>query len=98
MNSNQLIDEKPSCKKCKYAILQDEGYSNYTVMGTEFHCAKKLHPEDGFDYWYGEDKRLDYAQQCSSFEQGEPIKMDVEQNDVADLTPEQLKIWEKHKS
>ena len=44
-----------SCAKCKFAVYQDQGYSNYTVMGTDFFCAKKLHPNDGFDVGYGKD-------------------------------------------
>lgn len=66
------------CSECKYAILQDTGYSNWTVMGTDFHCAKKLHPEDGLDWWYGEDKRIEYAEQCAGYEAGEPVQMDVD--------------------
>jgi hypothetical protein len=30
-----------SCNTCKYAIFKDEGYSNYTVENTAFHCFMK---------------------------------------------------------
>ena len=37
--------KKPrSCNQCKYAIMQDFGYSNYTVEGTTFYCFLKKHP------------------------------------------------------
>jgi hypothetical protein len=63
---------------CKFAIHEDFGYSNYTVEGTTFHCAKKLNPAKG----------------CIGFEEGEGPKIDVEREDVASLTDEQKAIYE----
>ena len=63
-----MEDEKPHCGGCKFCVFKDHGYSNYTVEGTSFYCGKNLHPESGFDRWYGEDKRLEYAQECTGFE------------------------------
>jgi hypothetical protein len=85
-----------TCNGCRFACFVDYGYSNYTVEGTEFYCAKSLHPDGHFDRFYGEDKRLDFAAECSGFEAGEPISMDVDQEGIADLTPDQRTVWEMH--
>lgn len=67
-----------SCNTCRYALFEDYGYSNYTVEGTSFSCLKKAHPEDGFDRWYGQDKRLDFGQDCATYAFGDPVEMDVD--------------------
>jgi hypothetical protein len=88
-----------TCGDCKYAILQDTGYSNYTVMGMDFHCAKELHPDDGFDWWYGEDKRKEFAEQCAGYEAGEPVSMDVDGEN--EYTPDEqaiIDLWNSDKS
>ena len=43
-----------NCSDCKHSVLVDYGYSNYTVEGTNVYCIKKLHPNPGFDNWYGD--------------------------------------------
>lgn len=84
-----MSTEKKTCGGCKFALLWDTGYSNYTVEGTDFHCMKRLHPDGVFDNWYGEDKRLTFAETCFGYEGGEPIIMDVEGENETSLTPEQ---------
>lgn len=84
-----------TCNECKNALFEDFGYSNYTVEGTEFFCMVRAHPEDGFDRWFGEDERLNFAEQCPSFHEGPPIKMDVEHDEKDDLTDEQKKQYEE---
>lgn len=88
------MNDERSCRNCKFAIHADFGYSNYTVEGTTFHCGKKLHPDGEFDEFYGEDKRLKFAEQCQGFEAGEGIWMDVDNENEADLTPEQKELWQ----
>ena len=56
---------KQSCNNCRYAVLKDFGYSNYTVEGTEFSCAIQLHPDGSFDRWYGQDARLNWGSECA---------------------------------
>lgn len=85
-----------NCTECIYAVLVDCGYSNYTVEGTDFHCAKKLHPDAPFDVWYGEEEKLKLAETCSEFVEGRPVKMDVEHSDERTLDPLQMKIWEMY--
>ena len=84
-----------TCTDCKFAIFQDTGYSTYTVEGTDFYCAKRLHPKDGFDRFYGHDDRLDFAAECAGFEHGEPVRRDVDHDDYdwSELTQEQRDIW-----
>ena len=70
---------KKQCDECRWCILHDHGYSNYTVEGTDVICTRFLHPKQEFDRWYGEnDKDLSFAEQCSAFEPGEPFQMDVD--------------------
>jgi hypothetical protein len=74
-------EEKKTCAQCRWALGDDYGYSNYTTEGAYFHCMKKLHPEDGFDMWYGEEKRLEFAATCSGFEAGEITNLDCDRED-----------------
>ena len=67
-----------SCNECRYAVMVDYGYSNYTVEGTNVYCAQKLHPNDGFDHWYGENEYNKFAEQCQGFTQGSPVMIDVD--------------------
>jgi len=66
------------CTDCKYGYQQDTGYSNYTVMGVDFYCLLGAHYGDGFDLWYDQDERLLYANDCSSFYEGDNLFIDVE--------------------
>lgn len=83
-----LIPEM-SCNDCQFAFFADYGYSNYTVEGTDFFCTIGRHPKDGFDRFYGEDNRLDFAKECKCFVRGAPITMDVDHEDETELTESQ---------
>lgn len=76
------MTDKKSCMECKYRLSEDFGYSNYTVEGTTFNCLKKAHPEMPFDEFYGEDKRLAYAEQCGSFAAGTGVYIDCDREDL----------------
>jgi hypothetical protein len=76
-----MSDKPKSCNDCKFSLSQDFGYSNYTVEGTTFFCLKNLHPEkNGFDEFYGEDKRLNFAQECAGFVEGEGTEIDCDRD------------------
>ena len=81
-SESAVPEQPPTCNECRFAIFQDYGYSNWTVEGTEFFCAIKQHPADGFDRWYGDDGRLNYAAECRMFRAGEPISIDVDREDL----------------
>lgn len=72
---------KKTCDQCKYCLLEDFGYSNYTVDGTEASCILDLNPGLPKDYWYGQEPALNYAEHCSNFTHGEPILVDVDHNE-----------------
>jgi hypothetical protein len=83
------------CDNCRFCILEDHGYSNYTVEGTYVYCAKKLHPEDGFDRWFGEDKRLEFAEKCPEFTSGAPVSLDVDgENELDASEREVVAMWD----
>lgn len=88
------MGDKRTCDQCRFAVFEDHGYSNWTVEGTDFTCAKRLHPEGTFDRFYGHNPKLDYAAQCPGFDAGECVDMDVECENEASLTPEQRQVWD----
>ena len=69
---------KRRCDNCRWAIMQDYGYSNYTVENTNMICAQRAHPEREFDRFYGEDKRLLHAEKCEHYGEGSPVELDVD--------------------
>ena len=77
------------CTGCYHAVLQDHGYSNWTVEGTNVYCSKKLHSNDGFDRWYGENTDDNYANHCDSYRSGKPVGMDVDHEDYDSLSPDE---------
>jgi len=81
------------CTDCKFCVLVDNGYSNYTVEGTDFYCGKKCHPKAPFDHFYGTEKLLEHAEKCPNFTSGEKIHIDVNREEVETLTAEQLEIY-----
>jgi hypothetical protein len=92
---------KSTCSNCEYAIFHDYGYSNYTVEGTTFYCAINKHPDGAFDRWYGESERLQFAEECDSFTEGDPIELDVEfseEYDLKHLTEKEAEIYYKWKN
>lgn len=89
-----MTEKTPNCRDCKFAVHMDYGYSNYTTEGTDFACGLKKHPDGQFDEFYGDDKRLKFAEQCECFEAGEGVWMDVDRENEADLTPEQRALYE----
>ena len=97
MSNLTPTDKSEECTNCKFAILQETGYSNWTVMGTDFFCGLDLHPADGFDIYYGTDLGLKYAAECDAFEAGECITLDVDgENELLDREKAIVQKWEKH--
>lgn len=76
-----MAEEKKSCHGCKWGLSDDYGHSNYTTEGSYFHCLKKLHPDPGFDEFYGEDKRLEFAEQCPGFVAGAIVNLDCDREE-----------------
>lgn len=81
------------CSNCYNAVLADYGWSNWTVEGTSVYCSKKLHPSDGFDRWYGENKEDAFAEQCPAFTKGKPVHMDVDREDLDSLKADELRRY-----
>lgn len=71
-----------NCNECRFAVLEDYGYSNYTVEGTNFSCALKLHPQGSFDRFYGHTPKMDYADECSNYSEGDPVWLDVDGENI----------------
>ena len=67
------------CHECRYCILTDYGYSNYTVEGTTADCLMDLNKAFPVDTFYGEEPVLAFAEECKSYTHGSPVEVDVEQ-------------------
>lgn len=72
-----------TCNDCKYCIMQDFGYSNYTVEGTEADCLKNQNQRFPVDNWYGHSEEAKYAFECPMFVEGDPVYVDCDQEDGA---------------
>ena len=89
-----------SCNECRYAVGQDTGYSNYTVMGTDFICLLNKNPNNHFDIWYGEAKELNHAEQCDKYTYSDnapacfDVDGDVSADDAFDGDSELVAMWE----
>jgi hypothetical protein len=59
-------------------VLEDYGYSNYTVEGTNADCYLNLNPKFPVDNWYGEAEAHNFAKECSRYSKGEPVSLDVD--------------------
>jgi len=88
--------EARTCLDCRFSVQEDYGYSNYTTEGTEFSCAKRLHPDGAFDRWYGEAPRLLFAQQCAGFEAGDGIEVDTEREAEPREGDPEWEVWQMH--
>lgn len=78
------------CTDCGWHMAIQYGYSNWTVEGSYIHCRRDLLPATGIDDWYGEDKQLGIiATACPDFCPGAGGTVDVDREDIEDLTPEQ---------
>lgn len=75
-----MTEEKKTCMDCKFRLSQDFGCSNYTVEGTTFYCLFKKHPGAPFDEFYGEDKRLAFAEQCDGYVKGKGTNIDCDRD------------------
>lgn len=73
-----------TCLNCKYCLLVDDGYSNWTVEGTTVICTKDR--QEPFDRWYGSDQRINFAEKCKKYSNGEPERLDVERGCYNDLS------------
>lgn len=69
-------EQKLGCDHCKFALIVDYGYSNYTVEGSTFHCLKNIHPKSGEDWFYGEAK--DFGKTCASWGGGGMTELDCD--------------------
>jgi hypothetical protein len=66
-----------SCRNCAWLLVQEFGYSNYSVTDIQISCLKNQHPflpaetADGID-----DDALTYN--CKQHKEGNPLQVDVD--------------------
>jgi hypothetical protein len=66
------------CNECKWCVLEDYGYSNYTVEGTNAECLLDMNPAFPVDMGWGLTEEIDFANVCPRFKEGAPIEVDVD--------------------
>ena len=72
--------ETKKCSNCSFCLLKDYGYSNWTVDGTNSVCRRGKRPT--FDVGWNDDNENDlFAQECSEYFYGQPLKRRVEDYD-----------------
>ena len=86
-----------TCRECKFGVFQDYGYSNYTVEGTDFNCAKRMHPHGEFEPTFDDDERLKFANDCHGYAAGNAVDLCVGDG-AEDLAPEQKEVYALHLS
>lgn len=71
------MSDQKSCNICRFCLLHDYGYSNFTTEGIDSYCLKE-HRGD-FDNWYGgETKSVKYAENCPHYKLGDPVSVDFD--------------------
>lgn len=66
------------CDDCKFCVLEDYGYSNWTVEGTDANCLLHMNPWFPVDRGWETAEELDFANICPRFKEGEPMHIDVD--------------------
>jgi hypothetical protein len=66
------------CVECKFCVLEDYGYSNWTVEGTNADCYLNLNPGFPVDNYYGATPEHKFADSCLRYSKGEPIEIDCD--------------------
>lgn len=69
---------KLKCDDCKFCLLEDYGYSNYTVEGTDASCIIDMNPGFPADHRWGESDELNWANICPRFKEGYAVAVDVD--------------------
>lgn len=70
-----------TCNDCKYSIIEDYGYSNYTVEGSDIDCLNGLNPGFPVDNWYGDSKETKFGATCPAFFAGTGVAVDVDRDE-----------------
>jgi hypothetical protein len=79
-----------SCSTCVFSLLQDHGYSNWTVEGTVISCYYDLNPGFPTDRFYDLAVELKYAEQCEKYKEGAPARFDVDgENTIEEITEDE---------
>lgn len=72
------------CTDCKFLVLTDEGYSNWTVENTTATCLHNNNPGFPCDNYYGEVHEHSFAEKCELFSAGDPVHFDVDREEGKD--------------
>ena len=67
------------CDECKFCVLEDYGYSNWTVEGTDARCVLNLNPRFPADHRWGHIPEAEFANECPRYCKGSPVEIDVDQ-------------------
>lgn len=66
------------CSDCRYCIMLEYGYSNWTVEGITVDCLIEKNASMPTDHWYGETPALNVAESCSDYTEGNGVEVDCD--------------------
>ena len=91
-----MVNNLPKCYSCKCLVLQDYGYSNYTVEGTMVRCLKDKFKEFERDYFDpGNEGYLALAaKKCGCYLEGVPLSCDVD-GEVEETKEQRIRTIDK---
>ena len=79
-----MSNVKKRCANCRWLLRQDEGYSNWTVMDTVWHCLLGANPHFPVSEPWRDEDTFDpnlFAETCKDHEFGEGVSLDVDRED-----------------
>lgn len=71
-----------NCTNCRHAATRPEGYSEYTLEGTSFHCLERANPDIGQygisweSYEPHDGEPYSFAVDCPSYQHGKINEFD----------------------
>lgn len=88
-----------NCRECKFCVFSDNGYSNYTVEGTDVYCGSENDEVRknfvSFDSFYEKAPGFSQGENCVGFVEGEPISLDVDGEEYSLLPDFQKEIVDR---
>jgi hypothetical protein len=75
----------PSCDNCIFGLYKDVGYSDWTVLGTDFYCRLGKREMTSAETY----ETIEKPDDCDEFRSGQPTKLSV-----SDKLPDDLKRYQ----
>ncbi len=64
---------KETCDGCIWGLYKDVGYSDWTVLGTDFYCRMRNRPKESAETY----EEIEKPDDCNDWKWGQPAKLSV---------------------